>query len=238
MKLFTTLMMSAGLAVAATAANAQVLYGSVNSHYAVVSDVGGPYAAMPEPAPVPGYGPTLLPAPEVYTVLRESGFSPLGIPRLRGQVYTIGVVNRRGEDGRLVIDARDGRIIRFVPGYRIGDLNDDPTVIYGPGGVAPGPAAGPVPPRGHVGAAPRPPLSIPRVASRTPSVPMSKTQPPQAAEPTTPLAAKPAPEPAQRSLATQTKPADAQASVPAAVETKPAPEIKPTQEMPRVQGLD
>ena len=52
---------------------------------------------------------------EVYAVLRDNGFSPLGIPRLRGYVYTIAVIDRGGEDGRLVIDARNGRIIRFMP---------------------------------------------------------------------------------------------------------------------------
>ena len=64
---------------------------------------------------MPGYGPTLLPPQEVYTVVRESGFSPLGIPRQRGLFYVIAVIDRRGDDGRLVIDARNGQIVRFVP---------------------------------------------------------------------------------------------------------------------------
>ena len=45
--------------------------------YTAVSDFDGPYAAMPEPELVPRYGPTLLPPREVYTVVRENGFSPL-----------------------------------------------------------------------------------------------------------------------------------------------------------------
>src|SRR6266699_5690167 len=59
MKLFTRWIMSAGLVLTATAPNAQVLapYGVAGSHYTAVSDVGGPYAAMPEAAPGPGYGP-------------------------------------------------------------------------------------------------------------------------------------------------------------------------------------
>ena len=91
------------------------------SPYKAVSDFSGPYAAMPPEAPVPGYGPTLLPPREVYTVVRESGFSPLGIPRQRGMFYVISVIDRRGDDGRLVIDARTGQIVRFVPAYRMGD---------------------------------------------------------------------------------------------------------------------
>ncbi len=65
--------------------------------------------------PGPRYGPILLSPPEVYTIVRESGFLPLGIPRQRGFVYTISVIDRGGDDGRLVIDARTGRIIRFMP---------------------------------------------------------------------------------------------------------------------------
>jgi hypothetical protein len=237
MKLFTTWVVSAGLVLAATAADAQVSAprGAGSAGYTAVSDVDGPYAAVTEGAPVPGYGPTLLPAPEVYTVLRENGFSPLGAPQLRGVVYTIAVIDRRGDDGRLVINARNGRIIRFMPAYRRdGNPNDDLSMTDGP--------VGPLPPISQVRGAPRPPLSIPRVASRTPSVPMPKASPPRAAEPA-PLAAQPAPEPVQRSAATQPKPADAQAAVPAAaapaaVEAKPAPQIQPTQAMPKAQGLD
>ncbi len=51
-------------------------------------------------------------------MLRDNGFSPLGAPQQRGLFYTIAVLDRGGGEGRLVIDARDGRIVRFVPGYR------------------------------------------------------------------------------------------------------------------------
>jgi hypothetical protein len=177
-----------------------------------------------------------MPATEVYTILRENGFLPLGIPQQRGFVYTISVIDRGGDDGRLVIDARTGRIIRFMPARRMGDnFNDDLTGSYGP--------AGPLPPVSAVRGPPRPPASIPHVASRTPSVPMPKASPPRTGE-VKPLATGPAPAPAQQSAAVQAKPADAatttpQAAAPAAVETKPAaPPIQPTQEMPKVQGLE
>ena len=89
MKLFTGWVLSAGLLAAAGAAQAQGLapYEVGRSPYTVVSDFGGPYAAMPPEAAVPGYGPRLLPAQEVYTVLRENGFSPLGIPVRHGPFY-------------------------------------------------------------------------------------------------------------------------------------------------------
>ena len=210
-----------------------------------MSDVGGPYAEMPPEAPPPRYyGPTygpaygpMLPPTEVYSVLRENGFSPLGIPHQRGLVYTIAVIDRRGDDGRLVIDARTGQIIRFVPAYRMGDnFYDGPRGAYGP--------AGPLPPLMDMRGVPRPPASVPHVASRT--VPLPKASPPHAAEivpEAKPLAAKPAPEPAQQSAAVQAKPTDLPAAHPPAavpiVEAKPAAaEIKPTQEMPKAQGLD
>ena len=108
MKLFTGCL-AAGLALLAGGAQAQML-----APYTPVSDFGGPYAAAGPGAPY-GAGPRLLPPEEVYTVVRENGFSPLGIPRQRGFVYAIEVIDRSGESGRLIIDARDGRIVRFRP---------------------------------------------------------------------------------------------------------------------------
>ncbi len=237
MKLFTGWVMSAALVLTAATANAQgpAPHETGGSPYKAVSDFSGPYAAMPPEAPVPGYGPTLLPPREVYTVVRESGLSPLGIPRQRGMFYVISVIDRRGNDGRLVIDARTGQVVRFMPAYRMGDnLYDGRPATYGP--------AGPPPPVSNLTGPPRPPASVPKVASHTPpTVPMPKASPPRASE-VKPLAEKPAPEPAQQSAAVQTKPADTPATPRAAapvVEAKPAPPpIQPTQPMPTVQGLE
>src|SRR5438552_12214071 len=144
MKLFTGWVLAAGLALSASAANAQMPGPSrVSDFGAPYLDApyrGGPYyapppAEVPPPAPPPrygygpgyggqgpgygGYGPdyapaALVPPHEVYNIIREAGFSPLGIPRQRGFIYTIAVIDRGGEDGRLVIDARSGRILRFL----------------------------------------------------------------------------------------------------------------------------
>jgi hypothetical protein len=252
MKLFSGWVMSAGLVLMAGAANAQMLapYDAGRSPYAAVSDFDGPYAAMPPDEAPPRTGPMLLPAREVYTVVRENGFSPLGIPQQRGLYYTIAVIDRGGADGWLVIDARDGRIVRLMRADRMGDNgNGELTQQYG--------AVGPLPPVSNVRGGPRPPASIPRVASRTPSVPIPKAAPLRAGEPKS-LAAKPAPEPAQpseaappaqpsqppqQSAAVQVKPAATestpQVAAPAPVEAKPAATpIQPTQEMPKVQGLE
>jgi hypothetical protein len=223
--------MSAGLVLAATSANAQISAPyDTRPLYSAVSDFDGPYAAMPPEGPAPGYyGPRLLPAPEVYTVLRDNGFSPLGPPQQRGMFYIIAVLGRGGE-GRLVIDARDGRIVRFVPGYRTGgNFNADVAVAYGPPGSRPVSAV-----RGP----PRPPASVPYVARRTPAVPLPRTMPRHFDEP--PVAARPT-EPAPQSMAMEAKPAAAApppASPPAVIEARPAPQIQPTKEMPKVQDLE
>ncbi len=188
---------------------------------------------MPSEVPVPRYGPRLLPAPEVYTILRESGFSPLGVLQLRGFVYMISVIDPGGDDGRLMIDARTGRIIRFIPAYRMGgNFNERLPVAYGP--------AGSPPPIGTIRGVPRPPASVPRVASHTPSVPLPKASPSHPGD-ARPLAAKPVAEPPQQSAAVATKPADTPATPQAVAPAQakpPTPQIQPTQEMPKVQGLE
>lgn len=259
MKFFTGCVAAATLALAVAAAQAQVPANGIGGgRYIAVSDFDGPYApAEAAPPPPPRYGqgygygyeergpaPALLPATEVYAVLRDNGFSPLGIPRLRGSVYTIAVIDRRGDDGRLVIDARDGRIIRFLPAadaYGMAPAYEERAVApYGPQTALPPPTmvrSGP----------PRPPAAIPHVASRT--VPLPKAAPRRSETPV--AAAKPAepvPQQAQapqarapqQTAAAQAKPAEAapQAPAPTVGQAKPAPTILPTQEMPAAQGLD
>ncbi|WP_234684440.1 hypothetical protein [Bradyrhizobium monzae] len=249
MKFFTGCVAAATLALAASAAQAQVpASGRSGGAMIVVSDFDGPYGppdAAPPPPPRYGYGygyeergpaPALLPATEVYAVLRENGFSPLGIPRLRGAVYTIAVIDRRGDDGRLVIDARDGRIIRFMPAadaYGMAPTYEEPSVApYRPQSALP-------PPTMVRGGPPRPPAPIPHVASRT--VPLPKAAPQRAETPV--AAAKPAEptaQPTQQAAAVQAKPAEAapQATAPTVGQAKPAAAILPTQDMPAAQGLD
>ena len=236
MKFFTG-SLAAGLVLLAGSAQAQV-----RGPYMAASDVESPYAAAPRPVPGPhfepgpryGYGPSLLPSTEVYSVLRDNGFSPLGIPRLRGFVYTIAAIDRRGADGRLIIDARNGRILRFMPAYRMGGDNsyEEQSALRGPLGAQPPQAQAPQAPD-QVQATPRPSRPA-HVASRT--VPMPKASP---------LAAKPAPAPApiQQAAAPAPKSAEAQAAAPAPATTgaapvKPAPSIAPTEDMPTAQGLE
>jgi hypothetical protein len=240
MNLFTGLVMSAGLVLVATTANAQ----DSGPRSTAVSDISEPYAVVPSEGPAPGYGPApaygpaLLPPIEVYTVLRENGFSPLGMPRRQGLVYTIAVIDRRGDDGRLVIDARTGQILRFLPAFRLfGRRYEDTPRTYAP--------AGPLPPMTNLRDAPRPPAEVPRLASRMPTVPLPKPSPQRPGEVKSldvkPVVDKAAAQPPQQSAAMQVKPPDTPAMPQAAppVGTKPvAPQIAPTQEMPKAQGLE
>ncbi len=265
---------SAALVVAATAANAQA------PRYQGTSDFEGPYVGGPPPlpapgtygapptygppaayAPPPGYGPPLLPMHEVYAVLRDNGFSPLGAPFQRGLTYVIAAMDRGGEDGRLVIDARNGRIIRFTPAFRGSDgYYGDRSFYYGDR-YAPPPPYGPpgvLPPMAPISGEARPPVSAPHLASRGVPLPQPKPsvagrQPEVAPQKSAAVHAKPeataAPKPAVPAAVQAT--AAAQATVQAAVpltpaqaatvlapEPKPAPSIQPTQPMPKVQALE
>lgn len=262
MKFFTGCVAAAALALAASAAQAQILAqvpanGITRGAAIAVSDLDGPYVpgdAAPPPRYGYGYGydeqgAAPLPSTEVYAVLRDNGFSPLSIPRLRGSVYTIAVIDRRGDDGRLVIDARDGRIIRFMPAadaYGMAPAYEERAVApYGPQSALPPPTmvrSGP----------PRPPALIPHVARRT--VPVPKAAPPRGETPVAaakpaelppqqaqaPQAQLPQAQPAQQAAAVQAKPAEAapQAVAPTVGQAKPAAMILPTQDMPAAQGLE
>ncbi|MEH2506056.1 hypothetical protein V1290_004867 [Bradyrhizobium sp. AZCC 1578] len=246
MKLFTG-SLAAGLVLLVGGAQAQVPgpYEIGRSPYRAASDFDAPYAVAPQPVPGPydepgprygaapqyGYGPGLLPSTEVYSVLRDNGFSPLGIPRLRGIVYTIAALDRGGEDGRLVIDARNGRIIRFVPSSRMGDnFYEEHSALPATQGAPPPQAHAPATPA-NVQAAPRPQRPASQASSR--AVPMPKVSP---------IAAKPASAPVKQAAAPAPKPTEAQAAaspaVTGSVPAKPAPQIAPTQAMPDVQGLE
>jgi hypothetical protein len=239
------------LALAATAAVAQGA-GPYGSPYARSSDFDDPYYTPMAPrGPLSrGDGMALVPPHEVFAAMREAGFMPTGVPRLRGFTYVINAIDRRGGDGRLVVDARTGEIVNFVPseGYEEG-MSGPPNGPYGPRGAA----APPPPPMPAASNVPRPPAAIPRVASRT--VPQPQPRPaaaaarPEAAPPASQAAVRPEaiPQAPQQPATSEAKPAavTAAAAPPPAAPTvgqaRPAPQasqILPTQPMPEAQGLE
>jgi hypothetical protein len=188
----------------------------------------GPYATMP-PRAVQGYAvqryyggyDEALPPFEVVRIIQSTGFEPLGPPVRRRWFYTISAISPDGEDGRVVVDARTGRIMRFVPAAV---SSDDIATSYGP----PGP-----PPLQKMNARTslRPPMPVPHVASRTPSAGKP--------EPRTVGTAAPPPQQSatQQPASTQTKAAE---NKPPAV-VKPEPpvvQLQPTRPMPAVQDLE
>jgi hypothetical protein len=239
-----------------SAAQAQILP-PMRGDVVPISDVeeSGPYAEMPPmrrhgsgpsysagPRDAYGYAHAILPPQEIHAILREAGFSPLGTLQQRGPVYTVAAVDRRGDDGRMVIDARSGRILRFTPAYQMGERGNAETVVrYGPPTVQPELPQYRRPPfdgaktAGNAPAAATPPAKQ-KVASRTATVPLPKAPPvravatpdkpvavekppaidkPIAEKPAEPAAA-PAPAPVQQSAVTQPAPADTKATEPAA----------------------
>ena len=117
MKRFAGWAVSAGLVLAASAANAQM-----PGPYRAVSDFDGPYdrpygAVPPPPPPVYNYGaygpgggpgPALLPPQEVYAVLRDNGFSPLGVPDFLKRTSIIRYSGRAVERfGQMIEDFAD-----------------------------------------------------------------------------------------------------------------------------------
>jgi hypothetical protein len=204
---------------------------------------GPDYGYRPQPGYVPereyrpepydpdyGYAPAFLPMHEVYAIVRHNGFSPLGAPRQRGITYVIAVLDRDGEDGRLVIDARSGRILRFVPAFQWGEQYE--RMRFEPGRDQPAPGA-------------------PRLASRA-MPPVPKLAAPATRPATQTAAVQPKPEarsvemkpaeakPAQQTAASVAQPQPNAAANPpqAPAQQKPAPQILPTEAMPPAQGLE
>lgn len=182
-----------------------------------------------------GYAPAFLPVHEVYAIIRDHGFSPLGEPRQRGATYVIAVLDRDGEDGRLLIDARTGRIIRFVPAFQWGEQYE--RMRYEPGRDLPAPIA----PRASLDSLPPPTVikADPRLLHAAPSAP---TGPQQASRPMpAPRPAAPTTQPAPQTAAVaapQPPAAQAPAAASAPAAQKAAPQILPTEAMPPVQGLE
>lgn len=197
----------------------------------------------------------VLPLPQVVAVLHAGGYSPLGPVTQRGWIYTVAALDPNGDDGRLIIDARTGRIIRFIPAMVVDEhLNERMAMAYGPPGP---PSMAMARYEGRRGGlldlrhAPRPPAVVPSTARRpAPKIvarhPQQKTGP--AAVQATPAAPAAQPQATDAKSVTpatvgvaQSAGANSTAAKPAAspAEVKP-PEIKllPTREMPPAQTLE
>jgi hypothetical protein len=209
------------------------------------------YGSRAHFGPPPGFArpDDAFPPYEVAAILRSAGFLPLGGPVRRGGFYVVAAVHPRGDDGRVVIDAYSGRIVRFVPAADVtrASRGDEMMLVYQgptfppPDGARPAPppppaiAARPVaPPLSSMRGVPRPPRSVPNVASRSPSSgPVTPKPRPQAA-PDKPDTAQAPPVPAP----VDTKPAAASPPLVPKPPAEKAPAVQPTKPLPPIQTME
>ena len=75
--------------------------------------------AQPVPPPYPGTvypgEGMILPPYEVAAIVRSTGLEPLGRPVRQGQAYAVRAVDEAGEEVRVIVDARLGRIVKVIP---------------------------------------------------------------------------------------------------------------------------
>jgi len=75
--------------------------------------------AQPGPPPYPGTvypgEGMILPPYEVAAIVRSTGPEPLGRPVRQGQAYAVRAVDEAGEEVRVIVDARLGRVVKVIP---------------------------------------------------------------------------------------------------------------------------
>ena len=78
--------------------------------------------AQPGPPPYPGTvypgypgEGMILPPYEVAAIVRSTGLEPLGRPVRQGQAYAVRAIDEAGEEVRVIVDARLGRIVKVIP---------------------------------------------------------------------------------------------------------------------------
>jgi hypothetical protein len=175
-------------------------------------------------APVPASA-GALPPYEIITMLRSTSFEPLGRPLRQGPHYLVRAIDPYGDEVRLTVDARNGRIraVALVEDARYAP----PPPYYGRRVMGPPPYFGgpprivTVPPDFYDDdprLAPRAPAPAARTAARTPIPRARPADAPAAVSETAPVPAEPAVQAAPA-------PAETTASVPAATpgNTTPPP---------------
>ena len=106
------------------------------SVFAVLAALGWTMAA-PLPASAQ-YGPGVLAPFEVVTILRSTDLQPVGRPVRRGAHYAVTAIDERGDDVRVLVDARSGEIVSVRPLRRYVERSYPPETVY----VEPGPLFG------------------------------------------------------------------------------------------------
>jgi hypothetical protein len=152
--------------------------------FAFALAASAPGLAQPVPPPYPGPVPpgyeAGLPPQEVNAIVRSTGLRPLGPPMRHGPAYVVRAIDPDGEEVRVIINARMGRITKVIPvtlpRYALMPPSGRPpgriAVVpdgYGPDGLEARPPIGPGgPPTGSV-----PAMNAPQdpAAETTPPLP-------------------------------------------------------------------
>jgi hypothetical protein len=176
---------------------------------------------------------------EVVPILRARGFRPLSRAVRRGGFYLVQALHPRGDEGRVVIDAYTGQIVRFIPAteMRASRRGDEMVLVYQGPTFPPPDALRSGPPPSTLRGDPRQATPPPSLASRAPSsAPLVTPKPRPQSAPQKPESAQAPPVPAP----VETKPAAASPPlVQKPVEKTPAaPGVQPTQPLPPVQTME
>lgn len=76
-----------------------------------------PATAQYYPGPPPGYvGPEfrVIPEPEIVSILRSLGFTPIGRPRLQGRLWIVRALDEDETPMRVVLDASSGEVVDAI----------------------------------------------------------------------------------------------------------------------------
>ncbi len=83
--------------------------------------LGGPGPGLAQPVP-PAYPDTAYPAydvglppHEIVAIVRSTGLRPLSPPLRQGPAYVLRAVDPAGEEVRVIVNARMGRIVKVIP---------------------------------------------------------------------------------------------------------------------------
>jgi hypothetical protein len=203
------------------------------SALALGMSAAGTVNAQQPPAPPPGYPGAMYPAPvypgyaaglppyEVVAIVRSTGLEPLTRPFRNGPAYVLRALDPAGQEVRVVVDARIGRIVRVQPlGPRYGAMPPPYGGPYGrvgmvPDGYGPSSRIAAVPPGADV-----PPSAHAPAAAATPH-PSAQAAPPPLPRPRPKMATVEAPAAKPNDAKADVKP-DAKPDVSAASEPTPS----------------
>jgi hypothetical protein len=124
-----------GVRMSLIALAAAVAFAACDRGVALADPIGAPSYGEP----MVGYGEVLSPA-EIFGILRESRFRPIGPVQRRGRFYVVRTIAPRGEDVRVAVDGLSGRIVWVRPiddepqRYGMGPADrpmDEPDYAYG-----------------------------------------------------------------------------------------------------------